>query len=144
MKQKHSALTGWCCELQCAEADVVESLVVEDHALVRVLNKLVNGERGVVRLHDSVRHLGRREDGEGQHHAVRVLLPDLGDEQGAHAGARASSQRVADLEPCSERQGGMHNITGCRSSAARHGISVHSHIGLYKERQRISCSIRPA
>jgi hypothetical protein len=144
MRHKHSALTGWCCELQCAEADVVESLVVEHHALVRVLNKLVNGERGVVGLHDGVRHLRRGEDGERQHHAVGVLLPDLGDEQGAHSGARASSQRVADLEPCSERQGGMHNITGCGSSGARHGISLYNHIRLYKERQKMNCPIRPA
>ena len=71
------------------------------HALICVLNKLVNWERGVVGLHDSIRHLGRREDRECQHHAVRVLLPDLGDEQGAHSWTSTSSQRVADLEPCS-------------------------------------------
>ena len=36
--------------------------------------------------------------GERQHDAVRVLLADLGDQQGAHAGARAAAQRVRDLE----------------------------------------------
>ncbi|BAS85603.1 Os03g0661250, partial [Oryza sativa Japonica Group] len=86
-----------------AEADVVEGLVVEDHALVGVLDELVHGQRRVVGLHHGVRHLGRREHGEGQHHAVRVLLPDLGDEQRAHARPRASSQRVAHLESCTHK-----------------------------------------
>ena len=37
-------------ELQCAEADVVESLVIDTEGLVRVLDQLVNGEGGVVGL----------------------------------------------------------------------------------------------
>ena len=100
--EEHLTLTGWCCKLQGAEADVIESLIVEHHALIRVLNKLVHGESGVVGLHHSVGHLGRREHGEGEHHAVGVLLADLGDEQGAHAGTRASAQGVAYLEPCQQ------------------------------------------
>lgn len=35
---------------------------------------------------------------EGVHDAVGVLLSDLADEQGSHAGAGASSQRVRELE----------------------------------------------
>jgi hypothetical protein len=83
--------TGRVGELEGAEADVVEGLVVKDHALVGVLHQLVHGQRRVVRLDDGVGHLGRREHGEGEHHAVRVLLPDLGDEQRAHAGPRATA-----------------------------------------------------
>ena len=37
-------------ELQCPEADVVQSLVINAEGLVRVLNKLMNGESGVVWL----------------------------------------------------------------------------------------------
>ena len=37
-------------ELQCPEADVVKSLVINAEGLVRVLNKLMNGESGVVWL----------------------------------------------------------------------------------------------
>ena len=85
-------------QLERAEADVVERLVVEDHALVRVLDQLVDRERGVVRLDDGVRDLGRGDDREGHHHAVRVLLADLADQQRSHAGARAAAQRVRDLE----------------------------------------------
>merc|ERR1712205_22390 len=65
-------------ELQSAEADVVQGLVVDAEALVSVLDKLVHRQGGVVGLHDRVRHLGRGHDGEGRHDAVRVLLADLG------------------------------------------------------------------
>jgi hypothetical protein len=67
-------------------------------ALVRVLHELVHRQSRVVRLHHRVRHLGRGDDRVGGHDAVRVLLADLGDEQGAHARARAAAQRVRDLE----------------------------------------------
>mmetsp|Transcript_23377 Transcript_23377/g.25913 ORF Transcript_23377/g.25913 Transcript_23377/m.25913 type:complete len:314 (-) Transcript_23377:12-953(-) len=85
-------------ELEGAEADVVQGLVVDAHRLVGVLDELVDGERGVVRLDDGVGHLGRRDDGEGHHDPVGVLLAQLGDEQGAHAGARATAEGVRDLE----------------------------------------------
>ena len=45
-------------ELERAHADVVQGLVVEREALVRVLNELVDGEGCVVRLDDSVGDLG--------------------------------------------------------------------------------------
>ena len=102
IKRRCIVLTRRVGELEGAEADVVERLVVEDHALVRVLHQLVHGQRRVVGLHHGVRHLGRREHGEGEHHAIGVLLADLGDEQGAHAGTRASAQGVAYLEPCQQ------------------------------------------
>jgi len=41
-------------ELQGSETDVVESLVIDTEGLVGVLDKLVNGEGGVVWLNDSV------------------------------------------------------------------------------------------
>ncbi|BAS81863.1 Os03g0105633, partial [Oryza sativa Japonica Group] len=85
---------AWGGELEGAEADVVEGLVVEHHALVGVLDELVDGEGGVVGLHHGVGDLGRGEDGEGEHHPVGVLLPDLGDEERAHAGPRAAAKRL--------------------------------------------------
>ena len=45
-------------QLQGAEADVVEGLVVDAEGLVCVLDKLVDGEGGVVRLDHGVRDLG--------------------------------------------------------------------------------------
>merc|ERR1711871_361144 len=65
---------------------------------VGVVNELVHGERGVVRLDHGVRHLGRRAHRVGGHDAVRVLLADLRDQERAHAGAGAAAQRVRDLE----------------------------------------------
>lgn len=43
-------------------------------------------------------YLRRGHYTEGVHDAVGVLLPDLADEQSAHARAGASSQRVCELE----------------------------------------------
>ena len=80
------------------EADIVESLVIDTVGLVCVLNELVDGEGGVVGLHHGVRHLGRGDDGVGVHDPVRVLLPDLGDEKGSHAGAGAAAKGVCQLE----------------------------------------------
>jgi len=55
---------------------------------------VVDREDAVVRLDDGVGNLRRREDGVRAHDAVGVLLADLGDEEGAHAGAGATTKRV--------------------------------------------------
>mmetsp|Transcript_78078 Transcript_78078/g.155161 ORF Transcript_78078/g.155161 Transcript_78078/m.155161 type:complete len:543 (+) Transcript_78078:117-1745(+) len=89
---------GRGCQLESAEADVIEGLVVEEERLVRVLDELVHGEHAVVGLDDSVGHLGRREDRVGAHDTVGVLLADLGDEERAHAGAGAATERVGHGE----------------------------------------------
>ena len=85
-------------QLEGAEADVVQGLVVQGEALVGVLHELVDGEGGVVRLDDRVGHLGGGDDGEGRHDAVGILLADLGDEEGAHPGAGAAAHGVGELE----------------------------------------------
>ena len=41
-------------ELECPEADVVKSLVVDTECLIRVLDELVYGEGSVVRLDDGI------------------------------------------------------------------------------------------
>merc|ERR1711934_511378 len=74
-------------ELEGAEADVVVGLVVHAEAFVSVLDELVDGEGSVVRLYGGVRPLGGRANGVGGHNSIGVLLTDLGDEEGAHAGA---------------------------------------------------------
>eukprot|EP00760_Papus_ankaliazontas_P025007 PhM_4_TR2455/c1_g1_i1/m.64634 len=85
-------------ELERTKADVIQSFVINAHAFVGVLDELVDGERRVVGLDDRVGHLGGGDDGEGEHHAVGVLLAQLGDEERAHAGARAAAEGVRDLE----------------------------------------------
>jgi len=85
-------------QLEGTEADVVQGLVVKAHALVGILDKLVNRKCGVVWLDNGVGHLGRWHDREGEHHAVGVLLADLGDQKCTHTGASTTSEGVAELE----------------------------------------------
>jgi hypothetical protein len=73
-------------------------LVVNAEGLVRVLDQLVDGQSGVVRLNNSVGHLGGWHDGEGGHHAVGELLADLGDQKRTHTGTSSTTERVSDLE----------------------------------------------
>ncbi|KAL0909434.1 hypothetical protein M5K25_020304 [Dendrobium thyrsiflorum] len=40
------------CKLESAEANIIESLIVKHHALISILNKLVNRESSIVWLHD--------------------------------------------------------------------------------------------
>ena len=85
-------------QLERAEADVVERLVVHAVGLVGVLHQLADRERRVVRLDDSVRDLGRRHHRERRDDAVRILLADLRGYQGSHARARPAAQRVCHLK----------------------------------------------
>mmetsp|Transcript_41678 Transcript_41678/g.63685 ORF Transcript_41678/g.63685 Transcript_41678/m.63685 type:complete len:400 (-) Transcript_41678:46-1245(-) len=85
-------------ELEGSEADIVQSLVVDAHNLIGVLNELMDGEGSVVGLNDGIGHLGGRHDGEGGHDSVGVLLSDLGDQESSHAGSGTTSEGVGDLE----------------------------------------------
>ena len=89
---------GGCGQLQGSEADVIKSLIVNAVGLICVLYQLVDREGGVVGLHNCVRHLRRRHHAEGVHDAIRVLLADFADEQGAHAGASTTTQGVSKLK----------------------------------------------
>jgi len=51
---------SWSGQLECTEADVIQSLVVDAERLVRVFNKLVYGQSCIVWLHDHIRHLQRQ------------------------------------------------------------------------------------
>merc|ERR1719486_930484 len=85
-------------ELEGTEADIVEGLVVNAHNLVGVLDELMDGEGSVVGLNNGIRDLGGRHDRESAHDTVGVFLTDLGDEEGAHAGAGTATEGVGDLE----------------------------------------------
>jgi len=89
---------GGLGELEGTHADIVESLVIDTEGLVGVLNKLVDGEGGVVRLNNGVGDLGGGNDGEGGHHTVGELLADLGDQKCTHTGTGTTTQGVGDLE----------------------------------------------
>jgi len=64
-------------QLESTETDVVEGFVVYAVGLVGVLDQLVDGKSSVVGFNDGVRDLWRRNDGEGVHDSVWVLLADL-------------------------------------------------------------------
>lgn len=89
---------GGVGQLERTHADVVQGLVIDTEGLVRVLDQLVDGEGGIVRLDDGVGDLGGGHNGEGGHHAVGELLADLGDEQSAHTSTSTTTQGVGDLE----------------------------------------------
>lgn len=77
MKRRLTARSG---ELEGAETDIVEGLIVKNHTLIRVFNKLVNRECGIVRLNYSVRYLWRWKHRKCEHHAIRILFPYLGNQ----------------------------------------------------------------
>merc|ERR1712156_1052725 len=85
-------------EFQGTEADIVQSLVVDAVGLVCVLNKLVDGQGGVVGLNNCVGYLGGWDNGECVHDPVGVFLTDLGDEEGSHSGSGATTEGVCELE----------------------------------------------
>jgi hypothetical protein len=85
-------------ELEGAHADVIQSLVVNTEGLVGVLNELMDGESGVVRLNNSVGDLGGGNNREGGHHTVGEFLTDLGDQESTHTGTGTTTERVGDLE----------------------------------------------
>ena len=89
---------GWGGELEGSEADIVEGLVINAHNLIGVLNKLMDGEGGVVWLNDGIGHLWGWHDGESGHDSVWVLFSDLGDEEGSHTGSGTTTEGVGDLE----------------------------------------------
>ena len=89
---------GWGGELEGSEADIVQSLVINAHNLIGVLDELMHGEGGVVWLNDGIRHLGGWHNGESSHDSVGVLLSDLGDEEGSHTGSSTTTEGVGDLE----------------------------------------------
>jgi hypothetical protein len=85
-------------ELQGTEADVVQGLVIKGEALVGVLHKLMHGKGAVIGLNDSVGHLGGGDHGESGHHAIGVLLTDLGDQKGTHTSTGSTTHGVGELE----------------------------------------------
>lgn len=91
---------GWYVEFKSSETNIVKSFVVDTERLIRVLNKLMNGESRIVGLNDGIRdlypcsvplaslgsaipmskrqvYLGRRHDGESRHHSIREFLSNL-------------------------------------------------------------------
>jgi len=89
---------GWVLELQSAEANVVKSLVIKSETLVSILYKLMNGKSSIVRLHNGVRYLGRRNDRVSTHDTIGVVFTDLGNKKSSHTRSGSSSHGVSQLK----------------------------------------------
>ena len=89
---------GGCGEFESSEADIIESFIVYTESFICVLHQLMDREGGIVRFHNSVRHLGRRNNRVGVHDPVGVFLSDLGDEKCSHSRSSSSSERMCQLE----------------------------------------------
>jgi len=85
-------------ELKSSETDIVESFVINDHALIGVFDELMDRESSVVWFDNGIRHLGGWEDGESLHDSVGIFLSDLGDKEGTHTGTGTTTEGVGDLE----------------------------------------------
>lgn len=89
---------GWLGQLQSSETNIVKGLIIEHHALVSVLNELMEGKGGIIRLKNHVGHFGGWDNGEGGHNSIRVLLADFLDDQISKARPSASTKRMRYLE----------------------------------------------
>ena len=89
---------GGGVQLQSFVADLVQGFVIDTEHLISVLNKLVEGQGGVVRLDNGVGDLGGGNDGEGAHHTVGVLFTDFGDEECSQTRSGSTTERVSQLE----------------------------------------------
>merc|ERR1719389_1661798 len=82
------------CTYSVFPSPKVSDTVVEPYNCVLSVHQLVENSDESLLLDNGVGHLRRGEDRVRAHHAVGVLLADLGDEEGAHVGASATTQRV--------------------------------------------------
>ena len=89
---------GGVGELQCPEANVIESLVVNTVCFISVFNQLMNRKGGVVRFNDSIGNFGRRHNRIGVHDSVGVFFTNLGNEKGTHSRSSTTTKGVGKLE----------------------------------------------
>merc|ERR1711871_814289 len=94
---------GGALNVQRAAADVVDSLVVEHHGDISVLQKSVGGQDAVVGLDDGGVHLGRGVHDEAELGLAAVIDRQTLAQQGAKAGAGAATHGVEDEEALEAR-----------------------------------------
>mmetsp|Transcript_31564 Transcript_31564/g.66829 ORF Transcript_31564/g.66829 Transcript_31564/m.66829 type:complete len:191 (-) Transcript_31564:518-1090(-) len=89
---------GGALNVEVATADVVEGLIVKAEGTIRVLQKGMRGQHGVVRLNDSSGHLGRGGHREGELGLAPVVNREALEEEGSKTGSSTSSSSVEDKE----------------------------------------------
>ena len=86
------------CLKDIPEADIIQRLVINAHNFVSIFNKLMYGQRGIVRLNNCVGYLRRRNHGESAHHSIRKFLSYLTHEQSSKTRSSSTAKRVTYLE----------------------------------------------
>jgi len=89
---------GWGGELEGAEADVVQGLVVDHEADVGVLEQAVRGEDAVVRLDDGGGDLGRGVDGESELGFLTVIDGESLEEERSETGSGTTTDGLEGEE----------------------------------------------
>jgi hypothetical protein len=83
---------------QIALADVVDSLIVDHEAAVRVFERSVSGEDRIVWLDDRCSDLGSRVDAELELALLAIVNRQTLHQQGTKARASTATERVEDQE----------------------------------------------
>ncbi len=84
-------------QFESSEAEVIESLVVNDLDFISWVNKQVNRKGRIIGLSDCVWNFWRWEDWESFNDNVLILLSDFWNKECSHTRSCSSSKRVSDL-----------------------------------------------
>ena len=79
---------------------MIEIQLTKNEGLVGLLDRLMDGEGGVVVLNDGVGYFRGGDKGEGGHDPIGVFLTDFRDEKGYHVGSGATPREYVGWNPC--------------------------------------------
>lgn len=91
-------LVARAADVQVAPADIVDSLIIDEEGAVRVLDRAVGRQDGVVGLNNSSRDTRGRVDGELQLALLAVVAGQALQQEGAETRACATTEGVEDQE----------------------------------------------
>merc|ERR1711871_1155858 len=109
---------GGALDVEGAAADVVDGLVVEHHGHISVLKQSMSGKDAVVGLDDGSGHLGRGVHDEAELGLAAVVDGQALTQQGAQAGAGATTNGVEDEETLEARA-----VVGQLPDAVEHQVN---------------------
>ena len=78
-------------QLERSQAYLVQRLIVDAERCIGQINQLLNGQQHVIRPYNCILHLRGWYDRVRVHDPVRILVPDLGQQQGAHTGTSTTA-----------------------------------------------------
>ena len=87
------------CELKSSKANIVKSLVINNHAQICIFNQLMDRKSSIIRLNNCIRYLRRWHDWKSLHYSIRIFLSYFRNKQSSHSTSGSSSKRVSNLKP---------------------------------------------